>query len=217
MEICKLKNILITGCGSGLGNSLVKKSSKYPVKIFCHYKSKGPYNSLIGDINDRNFLNNLSEYLLKNNINVYINNAAIYLNKFFIECSDDEIEKLISTNLTSQILILKRVFNFFKQKQSGLIVNINSLAGLYPSAKESIYCASKFGLYGFSKSLQLESIDDKIEIIDVFPGAMKTKMTQDRDNYKSFMNPDDVAETIFNAIVNNQENLINEMIIRRKK
>lgn len=214
MEIYKLKNVLITGCGSGLGKSLVEQSIKYPVNIFPHYRS-GENDHLIGDITNIKFLNNLSDHLINNNIDIFINNAAIYVSGYLIDNTDDEIVDLIYTNLTSQILILKRVYQFFNKKGSGLIVNINSLAGLYPSPKESIYCASKFGLYGFSKSLQLESIDTKIEVVDVFPGAMKTKMTSNRSNYDLLMDTDEVAETIYDMIFKNH--IINEFVIRRKK
>lgn len=209
-----MKNILITGCGSGLGKSLVKQSIKYSAKVFPHYRV-GDNQNLVGDITSTKFLEDLSVYLETNNIDVFINNAAIYSNGNLIDISDEEIVNLIYTNLTSQILILKRVYKFFNQKKSGLIVNINSLAGLYPSPKESIYSASKFGLHGFSKSLQLEGTDNKIEIIDVFPGAMKTKMTSNRLNYDNLMDTDEVAETIYDMIFKNH--IVNEFVIRRKK
>ena len=208
---------MITGCGSGLGNSLVKKSIDYPAKIFPHYRFGNISNAIIGDITQNEFLNNLPKYLEDNAIDVFINNAAIYTDGTIIDTTDEQIIQLIYTNLTSQILILKRVFKFFNKKKSGLIVNINSLAGLYPSPKESVYCASKFGLYGFSKSLQLEAIDAKIEIVDVFPGAMKTKMTTNRSNYEFLMDTCEIAETIYDIVFNDKNHFINEVVIRRKK
>lgn len=208
---------MITGCGSGLGSSLVKKSINYPAKIFAHYRSGNIPNALIGDITQNEFLNCLPKYLEDNNIDVFINNAAIYTNGTIIDTTDEQITQLIYTNLTSQILILKRVFEFFNKKKSGLIVNINSLAGLYPSPKESVYCASKFGLYGFSKSLQLEAIGGKIEIVDVFPGAMKTKMTYSRSNYEFLMDTCEIAETIYDIVFNDKKHFITEVVIRRKK
>lgn len=211
-----MKNILITGCGSGLGFSLVKNSTKYPVKIFPHYRENKDINFISGDINDSKFLISLEKHLEYNDIDVFINNAAIYANANILDTTDEQISRLISTNLTSQILMLKRVIQHFNKRKNGMIININSLAGLYPSKHESVYCASKFGLCGFSKSLQLEYIDSKIEIVDVFPGAMKTKMTKSRDNYESLMDPDSVSETIYNIIFNDNH-LVNEIVIRRKK
>jgi len=219
MEICKLKNIMITGCGSGLGESLVKRSVHYPVSIFPHYRNN--YKNfesrcIYGDINDPDFLDVLSEKLEQYNIDVFINNAAVYSSGSLIDISDEEIKNTITTNLISQILLLKRVYLYFNKKKFGMIININSLAGINPSKNESIYCASKFGLNGFSKSLQLESIDGKLEIVDVFPGAMKTKMTMGRKNYHLLMDTESVADTIYNIVLND-DYLVNEVVIRRKK
>lgn len=214
MEIYKLKNIFITGCGSGLGKSLLETGEKYDCNIFANIRSQS--NSISGDINDQRFLDSLPDFLEKNKINVFINNAAIYKKDYFLNISDEEIKNIINTNLISQILIVKRVYNFFKKNQFGIIININSLAGKTPSAKESIYCASKSGLYAFSKALQLESINDNIEIIDVFPGAMKTKMTRYRDNYESFMDTGDVSKVIFDMIFNCENLFVNEIVIRKK-
>jgi short-subunit dehydrogenase len=219
MEICELKNIMVTGCGSGLGESLVKKSVHYPVSIFPHYRNASKNfedGCIYGDINNPDFLNILSEKLEQYDIDVFVNNAAVYSNGSLIDISDDEIKNTITTNLISQILLLKRAYSYFLKKKSGMIININSLAGINPSKNESIYCASKFGLQGFSKSLQLESIDSKIEIVDIFPGAMKTRMTQGRKNYNCLMDAKSVADTIYNIVLNNNH-LVNEVVIRRKK
>jgi uncharacterized oxidoreductase len=90
------------------------------------------------------------------------------------------------------------------------------LAGKMPSAKESIYCASKSGLYSFSKSLQLELLDDNIHIVDLFPGAMKTRMTEYRNNYESLMETKDISEIIFDIIFKHKNIHVNELVIRRK-
>ena len=52
------------------------------------------------------------------------------------------------------------------------IININSMIGLEPREKRTLYSASKFGLRGFSESLKLESKD--LNILDVYPTNIKT-------------------------------------------
>ena len=71
--------------------------------------------------------------------------------------------------------------------KGGLIVNINSLAYQQPSANETIYCATKFALKGFSKALQMEAIGSGVEIIDVHPGGIQTNMTRDRKGFETMM------------------------------
>lgn len=188
----------------------------FDVNVFPHFREKNQSGGIYGDISDDSFLNILPYFLEKNKINVFINNAAIYKNREFLYMDDEEIKNIININLTSQILITKRVYQHFKNQEFGMIININSLSGKYPSPKETIYSASKSGLYSFSKCLQLESIGSKIEIIDVFLGAMKTKMTMDRYNYESFIETENASKVVYDLILNNNDIFINEIVLRKK-
>lgn len=211
-----MKNIFITGCGSGLGKSLLEMGKTLEVNVFPHSRNAIEQNSIGGDINSDNFLEMLPGFLQENKIDVFINNAAVYKNEEFLLTSDEEIKNVINTNLTSQILITKRVYKHFVNQGYGLIININSLAGKYHSSRETVYCASKSGLQAFSKCLQIECIGSKIEIIDVFLGAMKTKMTANRNNYESFLETEDVSKLIYNLILDHKNVFVNEIVVRKK-
>lgn len=206
-------NILITGCASGLGNELFNQAISRYHSVVPHFRSGSV--GLIGDICEYNFPDKLTECLEGNDIDVFINNAAVYIGGPLEDTSEGEIDRALNVNVTSQILMLKRVYSFFKQKKSGLIININSLAGIYPSKNESIYCASKFALKGFSKSLQIEAIGTGVEIVDVYPGAIQTRMTESRPNYESLMKVDEVAEQILD-LISDKKYYINELILRKR-
>ncbi len=208
-------NILITGCGSGLGKSLNEEGKKRGCGVFSHYRSSKPNGSLIGDITDSDFPSLLFQHCESNQIDVFINNAAIYCGGSILEITDAQILDTINTNLTSQILMLKRVYEFFVRKGSGLIININSLAGINASANESVYCASKWALRGFSKSLQLEAINSGVEFMDIYSGAIQTRMTENRENYKSLMLPCEVASQIYDLIPRGRH-CVNEIILRKR-
>jgi len=207
-----MKSIVITGCGSGLGKALYQSASHKYV-VFPHYR-KGHF-GLTGDITDVRFLDKFTEYLYEANADVFINNAGVYCGGPLEDTSDKLIEETISTNLTSQILLIKRAYNFFKVQGQGLIININSLSGIFPSKNESIYSATKFALKGFSKSLQIEAIGTGVEIIDVYPGAIQTRMTESRPNYDSLMRVDEVAEQIID-LISNKKHYVNELILRKR-
>ena len=199
------RNILITGCSSGLGHALFNKVWEDDnLNPFGHYRTEdGDPHALIGDITDSDFPEKLDNYIRENKIDCFINNAGVYEGD------------IIDTNLGSQIRMLQVVYKYFLQKEKGRIININSVAGLYPSANESIYCASKFGLKGFSKSIQLEAVGTGIEVTDVYLGGVRTRMTEDRDNYEDLMRPEDIAECIID-LANTKTFYVNEITLRKR-
>lgn len=206
-------NILITGCGSGLGQALLEESIKKNLSVFPHYRNSSTHFS--GDICDSGFSDRLCQYVREKNIDVFVNSAAIYCGGPLLETPDSDIERTIATNLTSQILMLKKVFGYFVGKKSGLIININSLSGIYPAKNESVYSASKFGLKGFSKSLQLEAIGTGVEVLDVYPGAIQTRMTEERPNYQTLMKSDEIASQILD-LISDKKHYVNEVILRKR-
>ena len=201
-------NILITGCSSGLGEALFNEVCSHDhLKPFAHYRlhrapNDDPY-ALYGDINDFNFVDKLDEYIRTREIDCFINNAGVYEGN------------VLETNLVSQVKMLQVVYDYFKEKNKGKIININSLAGINPTVGESLYCASKFGLKGFSQSLQLEAVNTGVEITDVYLGGVQTRMTKDRLSYNSLMKPDDVAMQIID-LVNTKSYYVNEITMRRR-
>ena len=214
------KNILITGCSSGLGKTFFETREKHNHNVYPHLRKNSNLDgiqTLVGDITNSDFLDKFISFLEEKNINVFINNAAVHQKKSILEFSNEEISNIINVNLTQQILLLKESYKFFKKRNEGLIININSIACKYPSANESLYSSTKSGLYAFSKSLQLEALDDKIEIIDVFLGGMKTKITENRKNYDSLMETEDISELLYELISNDKNIFINEIVVRKKK
>ena len=198
-------NILVTGCSSGLGEALFNETCKHDhLKSFAHYRSNlvDPY-ALIGDITDDSFPDKLDDYIRSREVDCFINNAGVLEGN------------VIETNLVAQIKMLQVVYKYFLEKQREKIININSVAGIYPSANESIYCASKFGLKGFSQSLQLEAVGKGIEIMDVYLGGVQTRMTKDRLSYDSLMKSDDVAMQIID-LINTKSYYVNEITLRRR-
>lgn len=75
-----------------------------------------------------------------------------------------------------------------KENRDGLIININSQAGINHKAERVVYNASKWGVTGFSKSLQDEVAKYGIRVTDVMPGMMKTEMFSKINIKKNMVN-----------------------------
>jgi len=213
-----VKRIAITGCGSGLGEALVSEAQYLGHKVFPHYRRGIPdrdHKTLIGEISDWDFADRFNSFLQMNNIDTFINNAGMYYGGPLEGMSDASITRMIDVNVTSQILVMKRAFKRFKSMKKGLIININSLAYQQPSGNETIYCATKFALKGFSKALQMEAIGTGVEIIDVHPGGIQTRMTEDRPGFDTMMSREDVAAQVIN-LIKRDSNYMNEVVLRKR-
>lgn len=209
-----MNRVFITGCGQGLGKALKSCFSC----VIPHYRespSEYPKNAVVGDITEELTRLWIRDALYENDINVFINNAAVYSRGNIGDTTDTEISKVISTNIQSQYLILRDVFRYFKSENQGFIVNINSLGCKNPSSDESLYLATKMALQGISKSLQMEALGTNIHILDVYVGAMKTRMTNGRDQ-EGMIDPAEVATMISGLVkMDNHTCYPNEIVIRR--
>jgi len=213
------KNVLVTGCSRGLGSIISKDLNEKGHFVLPHYRTVQSYYDyplIVGDLRRLETLLSIENALEYHGINVFINNAAIHKRKPFTEHTDEDIESLINVNITSQIKLIKRVYNYFIAIGEGLIINVNSIAGMQPAPEETIYSATKHALKGFSQSLQIESIGKNIKIVDIFPGAMKTDMTKNRENYNTLIDPHEVSTRVCNIVENkNTTSLETEFVIRK--
>ena len=113
-----------------------------------------------------------------NTAQLLINNAAKYT---FGSFDNIQVREILSINLISPIQITNLVTK--KMESGGLVININSVAGIYGMENEPIYSASKHGLKGFSRSLRLQLSKRKINVLDIYPGGMNTELWNDSNPY----------------------------------
>jgi short-subunit dehydrogenase len=134
---------------------------------------------------------------VQNGLDILINNAGVYINKNLVESNDDELWDVLSSNLVSPIILTRELLPIFQRQNGGIIVNINSTAGEKGTAGETLYCASKFGLRGFSEALLEESRKYNIQVLSIFLGAIRTKMVSEyRPDWEKLMDPNDVAKAV---------------------
>lgn len=120
--------------------------------------------------------------------------------------SFNQIQELISVNLTSQIFIAKTLLPGLKQKAFGDLIFIGSEAALRGSRKGAVYCATKFALRGFAQSLRDECARSGIRVSIINPGMVKSAFFDKLDfepgaDTSNYLEPNDVAEAV-NFIIN---------------
>lgn len=202
------KVICITGGANGLGREIAASfSDKEKVIILdinpavtklvaqsleCDYQ--------ICDVSDFGSIQDSIEKIIDkyDKIDCFINNAGIYIDGPIEDNDPQLIKKVIEVNTLGPIFVSNLLVPIFKKQKHGTIINISSTAGLHPKALNSVYHASKWGLTGFSESLQAELSSFNIKVIDICPGLMNTNFTKGTDDYDTShsLDPQDVVKAI---------------------
>lgn len=113
----------------------------------------------------------------------------------------EDIDAVLQSNMIGLMLFTSKMTKLLlKQPQDEKrIISVLSTAALVGKKNETIYNAAKWGARGYLESLRDELVGTNIEIINVFPGGMKTAFWADtKSGYDvdSFMDPSDVARNI---------------------
>ncbi|WP_081477543.1 SDR family NAD(P)-dependent oxidoreductase [Candidatus Nitrosarchaeum limnium] len=146
-------------------------------------------------------------------IDILINNAGIFLSKPILKSDINEFQNIFDVNVKAPFLFCKEFSRDMKEKKWGRIINIGSSSSYQGFSEGTIYCSSKHALLGLSRSLFAELKESKIRVFSISPGSIKTKMgKQDKkQNYKTFLDPKEVAEYIVYSI-NFDKELVSEEI-----
>jgi len=107
-------------------------------------------------------------------IDVLVNAAGTDVPGTVEELDVEGWDRTLAVNLRAPFLLSKAVFPHMRETGGGIIVNISSVAGKKGWANASAYCASKFGLTGFTEALADEGKEHGIRAIVLYPGAMAT-------------------------------------------
>lgn len=133
-----------------------------------------PHEIVVGDItkaDDRTTI--LKQDFLSAPVTLLINNAGVSSFNNFNNLAEDEISDIISVNL---IATMQLTYDFLQTKCfcEATVVNIGSALGAIGFPGYSVYCASKFGLRGFTESLNREFSNSDVRVCYLAPRATDT-------------------------------------------
>ena len=225
MEL-KNKVVVITGGTKGLGRAMANLFLQNEARVVVcsrnddelkEIKNEGIL-GINADVTKENDLKNLLDVVKEKfgQIDIWINNAGIWLPHMPIEETDwGRAHDLIEVNLFGTVYGSKTALFEMRKQGFGIIINIISTSGLDGKINETAYCASKFAVRGFTDSLKKEVDGDKIKVLSVYPGGMKTNLFDERipEKYNDFMDPNDVANTIIENLKKDKPE--EELIIKR--
>ena len=206
------KTAIITGASSGESYSRKFASQGYNLLLIARRKEKlleisenikELYNSSVEilsyDLSDEDQIKNIEkEIIQRNNIYVLVNNAGFGLNEKFHITPIEKSIAMINVHILATVRLTKAVLPIMIKNNSGIIINVSSMASFIMAPNNLIYSATKSFLNTFSEHLKLELKNTNILVQSLCPGYTKTGF-YDTDEYKN-INLSDVPEKLWFSV-----------------
>lgn len=237
-----MKTVFITGASSGIGKETAKLFQVMGWNVIATMRNPSAEEELVKlknvkvlqcDVTNQDSIKTaISEGINTfKSIDALVNNAGYYILGPFETATHEQIKQQIDTNLLGLIEVTKEIIPYFRKQKSGTIINLSSIAGVISIPLQSLYHATKWGVEGFSESLQYELRPFNIRVKIIEPGVIKTdfygrSMTLVQGNaltdYEPYTQkvinnilkngekgstPDEVAKTIYKAATDNKTKL----------
>jgi NAD(P)-dependent dehydrogenase (short-subunit alcohol dehydrogenase family) len=187
----KQKLAIVTGGGSGLGLAIAKAFTENNIKTIIvgrdEEKLKTAKAALgengfykVCDLSDLSTIPALIENILAEfgQIDILVNNAGINQKKLFEEVTDEEFQRILTTNVTAVFSISREVVKDMLKRKSGCIINISSMAAQYGLPKVIAYSASKTAIDGMTRAMAVELSPNGIRVNAIAPGFIYSAMTE---------------------------------------
>jgi 3-oxoacyl-[acyl-carrier protein] reductase len=126
---------------------------------------------------------------------VVVNNAGAIRRARVHEMTLDDFRWHLDSNLTSAFLVTRAFLPRMLQAAGGRLVQVGSISSTLGTAGASAYCAAKWGVLGFTKSLAEELRGTGLSTMAVLPGSVGTTMLEG-SGFLPQMNAEEVARVI---------------------
>ena len=195
------KVIAVTGASRGIGSGLVAELAARGHTIGClSRKGRGPEDrevpgkliNLVCDMGDEAQIVAALKALAKQagRIDVLINNAGLHLEGVSADVPKADFELVLATNVTGTFLACREVYPHMIAQGGGLIINMGSFFDRLGAKRNLAYNCSKAALGALTRTLAVEWARDKIRVLNVAPGFVKTDLNADymaQDSFQAFM------------------------------
>jgi short-subunit dehydrogenase len=189
------KRVIVTGASSGIGRSLAAALAKRGAVLTLAARDRARLDAVVGEISEaypesrpavavpcdvsnesevRDLVGGVVERL--GGVDVLINNAGISVFGEEGRTSTDDYRRLMSVNFFGALFAMREALPFMRRQESGLIVNVASVAALHGVPYLAAYCASKAALVAVSQGLRAELAGSGVRIMIVYPGYTATEI-----------------------------------------
>ncbi|KAI8077780.1 uncharacterized protein BX664DRAFT_343475 [Halteromyces radiatus] len=111
-------------------------------------------------------------------IDVLVNNAGmVHGVDPLVEVKEEDLDIMFATNVKGLVFLTQAIVPRMKERQTGHVINLGSVAGKEAYAGGSIYCATKHAVDAITKALMIELVDTPIRVSQICPGLVNTEFS----------------------------------------
>lgn len=225
------KVAVVTGAGRGMGRAIAIDLGGMGAKVALAARSVSELEEtakMIGtsasvvptDVRNRDEVHRLLDEAASalGPIDILVNAAGVGIYRLVADFSDADYDAILDTNLRSIFMASRYVLPAMILRRTGHIINIASIAGKVGSATRAVYCASKFGVVGFTESLAEEVRQHGIRVSLICPGSTDTSFGSDLNREGKararMLSPADIAHAVRMIVTQEPNSFISEVILR---
>ena len=207
------KKIWITGASSGIGKALAIKFANEGWKVAASARRENLLKELSDqypniqsfplDVTNSDECKSVFKNILEKfeNIEICVFGTGIHDPKSEKKFNLEKIKKIMEVNFFGTMNTINSIYDYYKEKKSGQISIISSVAGYRGLPAGGAYCASKSALTTFSESLYFDMKRSNVRVSVVSPGFIKTPMTDQNDfPMPMIKSPEFAADKIFKGL-----------------
>ncbi len=181
MALEDYQTALVTGASSGIGAAVVAALAGRGITVHAAARRKDRLDALAAEtgcvphVVDVRDTQSIYEQLGGLGVDILVNNAG--LGRGFdalFKVKPEDIDTTLETNVIAAVHVVRAVIPGMVERKCGHIVNIGSIAGLYP-LKSSIYGASKGAVHLLTQNLRIELQGTGVRVTEICPGRVKTE------------------------------------------
>jgi NAD(P)-dependent dehydrogenase (short-subunit alcohol dehydrogenase family) len=235
-----MSTIFVTGASSGLGRATAKLFASKGWKVIASMrdpKKEKELGNISGiqlmslDVTDPHEIESVAKQVVESGgLDVVFNNAGYGLSGALEGLTDEQILRLLNTNMLGTIRTTKAFIPHFREKRAGLFINTTSLGGLVSFPFNSIYHATKWAIEGWSESMAFELNQFGIGVKCIEPGGIKTDFfarsldtgrhpaydtlvnkfmgtITDPKQMETYSSPEQIAEVVYEAATDGKDQL----------
>ena len=216
----KGKVVWITGAGTGIGLAGAQALARAGATVVMSGRREAVLTYEAGqiaaangqaeveplDVSDSKAVQKVADAIVQRHgtIDILINSAGLNSPKrFWRDMDTGEWDRVIRVNLDGTFYCTCAVLPHMRQQKGGLVINISSWAGLYPSAIVGpAYCSSKHAVVAMTTNLNMEECANGIRACAICPGEVDTPIMDSRPAPPSaevrakMLQPADLGQTI---------------------